>query len=176
MNKPKTYKENDLMKKIDIREIKTSPVEMISDDWALLTAGTSESFNTMTVSWGALGELWGRNAAFVFVRPQRYTFEFIEENELFTLSFYAKEYKDALRLCGTKSGRDINKPEAAGLTPVEVDGAVTFAQAEYTIVCRKIAAQYLDPKGFIDNSIEENYSKGDYHKMYVGEILAAYKK
>lgn len=163
------------MKKINVRDIKTSPVELIGDDWALLTAGTPDKFNTMTVSWGALGEMWGRDAAFVFVRPQRYTFEFIEQSDIFTLSFYGSEYKDALRLCGAKSGRDIDKPAAAGLTPVEASGGVTFAEAEYTVVCRKIAAQALDPSGFLDKTIENNYAKKDYHKMYVGEIIAAYQ-
>lgn len=164
------------MKKINVRDIKTSPVELIGDDWALLTAGTPDKFNTMTVSWGALGEMWGRDAAFVFVRPQRYTFEFIEQSDIFTLSFYGSEYKDALRLCGAKSGRDIDKPAAAGLTPVEASGGVTFAEAEYTVVCRKIAEQALDPSGFLDKTIENNYAKKDHHKMYVGEIIAAYQK
>lgn len=178
MNKRKTTENYDrriTMKKINIRDIKESPVKLISDDWALLTAGRGKEFNTMTVSWGAAGELWGRDSVFVFVRPQRYTFEFIENSELFTLSFYPEEYKDALRICGRKSGRDINKPAETGLTPVETDGAVTFEQAKYTIVCRKIASQYLDPAGFIDKTIEENYSNNDYHKMYVGEIIAVYE-
>lgn len=164
------------MKEINIRELEKSPVELIADGWGLVTAGNAEKFNTMTVSWGAVGEIWGKDAAFIFIRPQRYTFEFIEKEDIFTISFYGPEYKDALRLCGAKSGRDIDKAEACGLTPVFVDGGVTFEQAEYTIVCRKMAGQFLDPSGFIDQSIESNYSKKDYHKMYIGEILKVYKK
>lgn len=164
------------MKEINIRDIKISPVELISDGWALLTAGNEEKFNTMTVSWGALGEIWGKDAAFVFVRPQRYTYEFIEKEEFFTLSFYGSEYKDALRLCGSKSGRDIDKAKEVGLTPVFTDSSVTFEQAEYTIVCRKMASQFIDPAGFADASIENNYAKKDYHKVYVGEIIKVYKK
>ena len=164
------------MKEINIRELEKSPVELIADGWGLVTAGNAEKFNTMTVSWGAVGEIWGKDAAFIFIRPQRYTFEFIEKEDIFTISFYGSELKDALRLCGSKSGRDIDKAEACGLTPVFVDGGVTFEQAEYTIVCRKMASQFLDPSGFIDPSIESNYSKKDYHKMYIGEILKVYKK
>ena len=106
------------MKEINIREIRKSAVELISDGWGLVTAGTEEKFNTMTVSWGALGEIWGKDAAFVFIRPQRYTFEFIEKEEVFTLAFFSEEYKDALKICGSKSGRDIDKIAATGLTPV----------------------------------------------------------
>ncbi|MBQ3044514.1 MAG: flavin reductase [Clostridia bacterium] len=164
------------MKEINIREIEKSPVELIADGWGLVTAGSSKSFNTMTVSWGAVGEIWGKDAAFIFIRPQRYTYEFIEKEEIFTLSFYGSEHKDALRLCGSKSGRDIDKAAACGLTPVFTDGGVTFEQAEYTIVCRKMASQFIDPAGFADASIENNYANKDYHKMYIGEIIKVYKK
>ena len=164
------------MKEINIREIGKSPVELIADGWGLVTAGNGDKFNTMTVSWGAVGEIWGKDAAFVFIRPQRYTFEFIEKEDIFTLSFYGAEYKDALRICGSKSGRDIDKAEVCGLTPVSVDGGITFEQAEYTIVCRKMASQFFDPAGFVDSSIENNYANKDYHKMYIGEILKVYKK
>ena len=164
------------MKEINIRDIKISAPELISDGWGLVTAGTSEKFNTMTVSWGALGEIWGKDAAFIFIRPQRYTFEFTEKEELFTISFYTPEYKDALKICGSKSGRDIDKSAATGLIPVYTDGTVTFEQAEYTLVCRKMAGQFLDPAGFIDGAIENNYANKDYHKMYIGEILKVYTK
>ena len=164
------------MKEINVRDIKESPVELIADGWGLVTAGNEETFNTMTVSWGALGEIWGKDAAFIFVRPQRYTYEFLEKEDIFTLSFYGAEYKDALRLCGSKSGRDIDKAAACGLTPVFTDGGVTFEQAKYTVVCRKMASQFIDPAGFEDAAIESNYAKKDYHKIYIGEILKVYCK
>ena len=164
------------MKEINVRDIKESPVELIADGWGLVTAGNEEKFNTMTVSWGALGEIWGKDAAFIFVRPQRYTYEFLEKEDIFTLSFYGAEYKDALRLCGSKSGRDIDKAAACGLTPVFTDGGVTFEQPKYTVVCRKMASQFIDPAGFEDAAIESNYAKKDYHKIYIGEILKVYCK
>lgn len=163
-------------KEIDIRELKDSPVKLIGDDWALITAGSSEKWNTMTVSWGALGELWNREAAFVFIRPQRYTYEFFEKEELFTLSFLGEKHRDILRVCGSKSGRDCDKAALTGLVPDFSQGAVCFEQAEYTLICRKIASQLLDPAGFIDKTIEENYPAKDYHRMYVGEIIKVLKK
>lgn len=164
------------MKEINIRDIRKSAAELISDGWGLVTAGNEEKFNTMTVSWGALGEIWGKDAAFVFIRPQRYTFEFIEREEIFTLAFFSEEYKDALKICGSKSGRDIDKIAATGLTPVFTDGGVTFGEAEYTVICRKMASQFIDPLGFEDKDIEKNYPSGDYHKVYIGEILKVYAK
>ena len=165
------------MKEINIRDIKTSAVELINDGWGLVTAGTPESFNTMTVSWGALGEIWGKDAAFIFIRLNRYTYEFLEKNPVFTLSFYGREMRPALAFCGSKSGRDFDKPAETGLKPLSVDGAVTFEQAKYTLVCRTAASQLITPDSFIDPSICENYNKdgSDLHKMYIGEILKVYE-
>ena len=164
------------MREIDIKNLDFNPFVKIGKEWMLITAGNEEKFNTMTVSWGAVGEIWGKDAAFIFIRPQRYTYEFTEKEDIFTISFYGSEYKDALRLCGSKSGRDIDKAAACGLTPVFTDGGVTFEQAEYTIVCRKMASQFIDPAGFADASIENNYANKDYHKMYIGEIIRVYQK
>lgn len=164
------------MKEINIRDIRKSAVGLISDGWGLVTAGNEEKFNTMTVSWGGLGEIWGKDAVFIFIRPQRYTYEFLEREDFFTLSFYGEEFRDALKICGSKSGRDIDKPSATGLTPVFTDSSVTFEQAEYTLVCRKMASQFIDPKGFDDTDIEKNYPSGDYHKVYIGEIVKVYAK
>ena len=85
-----------MAKEISIRELDGNFVKMLSEDWALLTAGKSDCFNTMTVSWGGVGELWNKDVAFLFVRPQRYTFQFIENNDYFTLSFFGGEYKKEL--------------------------------------------------------------------------------
>lgn len=153
-----------------MRELHTSPVKMIAEDWALLTAGDAAAFNTMTVSWGGVGELWGKDVAFVFVRPQRYTYEFMEKSDYFTLSFFGGDCKKELGVCGAKSGRDIDKCKETGLIPMEVKGAVAFEQAKTVLVCRKAAFQDLDPKGFLDPSIMDTYAAKDYHRMYVGVI------
>ncbi len=161
---------------INPRELSKSVFELISDNWALLSAGDESGYNTMTVSWGALGELWGKDAAFAFVRPQRYTHEFLERSACFTLSFFDKAQQDILRFCGAKSGRDVDKAQQTGLVPVFQDGSVFFEQAREVLVCRKIAVQQLDPAGFLDESIAGNYPGADYHSVFIGEITKAYLK
>lgn len=159
-----------------IKELKENPVKLIADDWALVSAGTPEDWNTLTVSWGGIGELWGRDVAFIFIRPQRYTKKFIDEQDYFTISFFDLEYKDMLRLCGRISGRDCNKIKEAGLT-LATDGAAVYpAEARLIIKCKKIAVQPLDNSGFLDKTIEKNYASGDYHYMYVGEIEKVIEK
>ncbi|MBQ2774780.1 MAG: flavin reductase family protein [Clostridia bacterium] len=162
--------------KIDICQLSDSFTKMIRDDWALLTAGDKDSFNTMTVSWGASGELWGKDVAIVFVRPQRYTYEFMEKSDTFTLSFFGSEHKKALSFCGSKSGRDVDKAAECGFSPVTLDGSTAFDEAQTVIVCKKIAFQDMDPAGFLSDEINNNYAKNDYHRIYVGEILGTYKK
>ena len=161
---------------INIRDIE-NPVKRIADDWALLSAGTPENWNTMTVSWGGVGEIWGFDAAFVFVRPQRHTMKFMDECDYFTLSFGLS--RAATVLCGKASGRDFPEPcgkiAAAGLTTHAEGGAVWPEEAEFVIVCRKAAKQNLDPVGFLDPGIEENYPGKDYHSMFVGEITGAWR-
>lgn len=162
------------MKKISIRELNENPVKLFSQSWALITAGDENGYNTMTASWGGIGELWNKDVCFIFVRPQRYTYEFIESNQLFTLSFYPEEWKKALSFCGTKSGRDYNKAKETGLNPLFLDGTTTFEQARITVVCKKIAYQDMKPDGFLDESIGKNYNGDDFHRIYVGEILSVY--
>lgn len=165
------------MQKIDIKALQGNAVSLFDDKWCLITAGTTESYNTMTASWGALGELWNKDVCFIFIRPQRYTKEFVEKEEYFTLSFFGEEYKKALTFCGRYSGRDYDKAKETGLTPMPVDGSMSFEESETVIVCKKIAQQDIDPEGFIDKDIDsKNYPTKDYHTMYIGEIIACYTK
>lgn len=157
-------------KEINIREVRENVVSLISDQWGLLSAGDEKSYNTMTVSWGAVGELWGKDVSFVFIRPQRHTLSFVEHSDFYSLSFYAPEYKSALALCGSKSGRDIDKAKETGLTPLFDRDAPYFEQAKLVLICRKMAVQDIDPKGFIDEKIMDTYTLKDFHKMFVGEI------
>ncbi len=160
-----------MQKEINIRELRDNFVKMISNDWALLTAGTKNNFNTMTVSWGGIGELWNKDVCFVFVRPQRYTYEFIEKNDYFALSFFGGEYKKELGICGSKSGRDIDKIKETGFIPVDFETAVGFEQAKVNIVLKKLAYLDMKPDGFIDENIMKNYANNDFHRVYVGEIV-----
>lgn len=153
-------------------DVKRNPFTLIADDWFLLTAGTEENgFNTMTASWGGLGELWNRKVAFVFVRPQRYTMGFMETNELFTMSFFSGEYRETLEFCGSHSGENVDKIAQTGLTPfAPVEGATAFQEANLVMACRKLYSQDLDSARFLDPSIESLYPEKGYHRFYIGEI------
>ena len=165
------------MKKIDIKDLQGNAVSMFDDKWCLITAGTKESYNTMTASWGAMGELWNKDVCFIFIRPQRYTLEFTEREDYFTLSFFGDEYKKALAFCGRNSGRDCDKAKETGLTPMEIDGSMSFKESETVIVCKKLFYQDIDPEGFVDKTIDGVcYPEKDYHRMYVGEVVACYNK
>ena len=158
---------------IDIRQWKQSAVQAIAEDWALVTAGTAAGYNTMTVSWGGLGEIWGKDAAFIFIRPQRHTMAFLEANERFTLCFFGGEARQALAYCGSHSGRDVDKAAQTGLTPVFEDDVTYFAQARVVLRCRKMAGYDLTPQGFLDGGIEDNYHGSGYHRMFIAEIEQA---
>ncbi len=160
----------------NIKEVKENLVKLISEDWALVSAGDKEKWNTMTISWGAVGELWGKDVVFAFIRPQRYTKEFMDNSDYFTVSFFDEKYRDALKICGTKSGRDCDKINMAGLT-AEYDGEAVYpSEARLVVKCRKIAVQKMDNSGFIDDTIESNYKSGDYHFVYIGEIEKVLEK
>lgn len=159
-----------LFREINVREIKKSPIQLIADDWALVTAGDSEHHNTMTVSWGGVGELWGEDVSFIFIRPQRHTLQFIESNDYYSICFFSEGKNDALKFCGANSGRDFDKDKEAGLTAVCEEKAPYYQEANLVLVCRKMAVQDIDPSGFIDDSINKWYAEKDYHKMFVGAI------
>lgn len=147
---------------------------LISKDWMLITAGEGEKFNTMTASWGGFGYIWNRPVAFVFIRESRYTREFVKNGDRLTLSFFDEKYRGALRICGSKSGRDTDKVKEAGLTPkILGNNTVTFAEAHTTIVCRKLLSSLLEEQNYIDKSIFEQFyvkAPGGLHEMYIVEI------
>lgn len=124
-------------REVKIEELQFNPFTKIGKEWLLITAGDSEKFNTMTASWGGVGVYWGKNVVTTYIRPQRYTKEFVDSNDTFTVAFFDETYREALNICGTISGRDINKIEKAGLTPYFVDDTVAFEEANVIIVCKK---------------------------------------
>ena len=144
----------------------------------LITVGDKEQrkVNAMTASWGALGVLWNKSVAICFVRPQRYTYGLAEKEERFSLAFMGEVYRDALHICGTKSGRDGDKLALAGLTAVDCDGVPAIAEARLVLVCRKLYADDLREGSFIDPSLLGNYAAKDYHRVYVCEIECAYQR
>ena len=143
----------------------------IGEKWMLITAGNKEKFNTMTASWGMMGILWNKDVATAFVRPQRYTFEFLEKNDYYTLSFFESKYKKQLSYCGRNSGRNVDKIKETGLTPIFDEQAPYFKEASTVFICKKIYGQFISPEGFIDIDLDKNYENKDYHKMYGGEII-----
>jgi len=163
-------------KTIEPETISKNVFTLIGKEWMLITAGTVDDWNTMTASWGGLGVLWSKNVSFCFVSNSRYTFEFMNRSELYTLSFFDPEHKKALNYCGTYSGRDVDKAAQTGLIPMDIDQTVSFEQAKMVIVCRKIYHQDIDPDLFLDETIETNYPAKDYHRIYVGEIEKVYTR
>lgn len=167
------------MKRIEIKDLTENFFETISKEWMLVTAGTPEHFNTMTASWGGIGFLWNKPVAFVFIRPERYTYEFAEKNEYLTLSFLGDENRQIYNICGSKSGRDTDKVQETGLKPLPTpEGNITFEQSRLTLECRKLYSRMLEPESFIDKQpLEKWYSENNgMHKMYIVEIVNVWKK
>ena len=170
------------MKKLDVKELLLNPMDKIAHEWMLITAGTLESgYNTMTASWGHLGSIWGHGGGLptsvIFVRPQRYTKEFIDREDYYTLSFFPAEYKKALGYLGSHSGRDEDMVAAVHFHPISVQNGVTFEEASLTLVCRKLYRAPIAEENFIDKSVVEDcYPKRDFHDMYIGEIVEVYTK
>ncbi|MBQ8610164.1 MAG: flavin reductase [Oscillospiraceae bacterium] len=164
------------MKEIDVSAVSINPMTAIAKQWMLITAGTEETgYNTMTASWGHLGSVWGHGGglptAAVYVRPQRYTKQFVDREPLFTLCFFEGK-KQALAYLGSHSGRDGDKVAAAGLTPAFGEGYTYFEEASLVLVCRKLYRAPLVEEGFLDKAIVEDcYPERDFHDLYIGEIV-----
>ena len=163
--------------KTSIENLKVNPFELIGRDWFLITSGTSASeYNTMTASWGSMCIMWGKPVFTCGIRHNRYTFEFSEKNDLITFSFFdSDKYRPMLNFCGSKSGLDFDKAKETGITPVEIDGAVSFEEARLVLVCRKLYAQDLEKDKFTDNSLLKFYENDPVHRMYTSEIVAVYE-
>ncbi len=161
---------------IKVNQLNENFFKAIGDEWMLITAGTRDSFNTMTAGWGTCGILWRRPVAVCFVRPQRYTFRFMEESSYFTLSFFEEEHRHILDYCGAKSGRNVDKIKETGLIPRFTEkGNIFFDQARLVLECRKMYSDHIKPDMFvIENIREEIYAVKDFHKFYVGEIIGCF--
>lgn len=154
-----------------MKEFNAKSFEVFDREWALVTAGTKDSCNAMTISWGGLGTLWGKPVATVYVKPVRYTWNFMKENDYFTVSFYDEQYRKALGVFGSKSGRDTDKVKETGFTPVYLENAVTFREAKTTLLCRKIYTQDLDIDAIPDFARERYYTEEAPHTMFIGEVI-----
>ena len=161
----------------DPHELTGNVFRLIGRDWMLGTAGKERSFNTMTASWGGLGVLWNAPVSMIFVRPSRYTYEFIEREREYSLSFLGPDDRRTLQVCGSKSGRDIDKVKECGFTVAQAEcGAPYFEEAELVLVCRKRYVQPMDPDRIPEDVKEKWYPQKDYHTMYIGEIVEVLTK
>ncbi len=160
---------------VDIDSYTIKPFEAIGQKWALVTAQKDGQVNTMTASWGGIGVLWGKNVVTVYIRPQRYTREFIESSDYFTFTLF-DGYKKELAVLGTKSGRDGDKIAEVGFHIETAGGQPTFREGKTAIVCRKLFCSLMQPEQFVDQSlIPLNYPTKDFHYIYIGEIVGIYE-
>lgn len=164
-------------KKIAPEDIPGNFIKMVSKDWMLVTAGNDEKFNTMTASWGGIGVLYNKPVAICFINPARYTYKFMEEGDVYTLTFYTENYRKALEYCGTVSGRDTDKIKGSGLTPITLpEGGKAFSEAWMIIECRKFVSQSISLDGIDNDTVKEQWSTKPMHKMYIGEIVNVFVK
>ena len=168
----------DHFKEFEIKSLDDNIFSLLDSEWMLITAGNINSLNTMTASWGGFGILWNMPVAFIFIRPQRYTLKFVENKEIFTLSFFEEKYREILNYCGSKSGKDVDKIAETRLDPVETaKGGIFFNQSRLMIECRKIYCDRIKPENFNDSEIEEKiYRNKDYHHLFIGEIITCMKR
>lgn len=161
-----------MWKNLEIRQLQENVVSLIGDRWMLVTAGTQEKCGTMTASWGGIGVIWGHPAATVYIRPQRYTKQFIDREDYFTLAFFKEEQKDILKYCGSKTGWEVDKVAECNLTVNTTgQGALYFDEAELVLVCRKRYHQVMDESAMPIDVKEKFFPQQDYHTMYIGEIV-----
>lgn len=159
-----------IYKTISPKNIKDNLIKCFADEWALITAGNKDGYNMMTASWGFAGEMWGDEAVAVVIRPQRYTMEFIEKSDYFTLSFYG-DRKDIHKICGNKSGREVDKTEETGLNAVVGEKYVYFKEARMVLVVKKQFMLRMNEENFIDKTILDKwYPEKDYHNLIIGKI------
>lgn len=168
------------MKTIAPNRITDNFIELIGHEWMLVTAGTAERFNTMTASWGGVGYLWNKPVAVIFVRPERYTFEFIEQTGRFTLSFLGERHKDVHKITGSRSGREIDKIAAAGLHPIFTEsGGILYEETRLGLECSVLYADGIEADRFLDPALARQWygpQQGGAHKMYIAEITEAWIK
>lgn len=163
-------------KKIDIQSLNFNPFTKIGEEWMLITSEKEGVVNTMTASWGSLGYLWNENIATIFIRPQRFTKQFIDHNDYFTISFF-NNYKKELGILGTISGKNHNKIEKVGFDVTYLDKQPTFEQANLVFVCKKIYEDHFKEESFSNKELsDKHYLNKDYHTMYIAKIMNVYIK
>ena len=151
---------------------KFNPFKKFNSDWALVTAGTKDKFNSMTISWGSMGTLWNKRVITIYIRPERYTHHFIEENEYFTISFFDDKYKKELEMMGSLSGRDIDKVKEVGFAPLYIkDDVISYKEANHTYICKKIYTHHMNKDDMPSFALKHYGENGLAHTLFIGEVI-----
>ena len=165
-----------MFEKLELSELQMNPFDEIGQHWLLISAKKEGVVNTMTASWGQVGHLWGKNVATVYIRPQRYTKEFVDQQKCFSLSFF-DGHKKELGVLGSVSGRDANKIKDVDFHITYLEDVPTFEEAHLVFIVEKLYEDTIKPECFLDRSLDTRwYPDKDYHTMYVAKIKSIYKK
>ncbi len=159
-----------MFQEIKTTELNANPFQMIGKDWLLITAEKDGKCNTMTASWGGLGVMWGKDVAFIVLRPQRYTKEFVDASASLSICVLPESFRKEYSYLGSVSGRDEDKIAKAGLTVVHEDGVPYFEEANTALICKKLYAQPYSPEYFTVDGIDQKWYENDYHTMYICEV------
>ncbi|OOM05957.1 flavin reductase [Clostridium saccharobutylicum] len=158
-------------KEIKPEELNENTFKLIGKDWMLITAEKENKVNTMTASWGGLGVMFNKNVVYIVLRPQRYTKEFVDYSDTFSLTFFDETFKKQLSYLGTVSGKDEDKLSKVDLTIEHSNGTPYFEEGKTVIICKKLYAQNFQPECFIESEIDKKwYPDKDYHTFYIAEI------
>ena len=152
--------------------MRIEPFDKFNKEWALVSAGNVDDFNTMTISWGSMGTLWSKPIVNVYIKPCRYTYQYMNDHDYFTVSFFDEKFREDLKILGTKSKRDVDKMALTKLHAKEVQGSIGFEEANCTIVCKKIYWQDLDLKRIPEDVVKKYYLTEEPHRVFVGEVVA----
>ena len=165
-------------KRTNCEELKTNLFRMIGKDWLLICCDDKENKreNMMTASWGGMGVLWNLPVCFLFVRPQRHTYSLLETEERFSVCVLPEEWRSAHKVCGSQSGRDVNKIISTGLTEIEISGVKALSESEYVFVLKQLYVDTLKKDNFLDQEQLLHYPQDDFHAMYVCKIEEVYVK
>ena len=156
---------------ISCQELQINPFSYMKPDCVLITAQDGDGVNPMTAGWGGLGLMWNKNTATLVVRPQRYTYQLMENTDTYTIAYFHDKCRKEIQLCGSKSGRDTDKMKECGFTMGETDGYRYIEQADVVFCCRKLYVQDMKPECFLDKELmQRNYPASDFHRIYIGEI------
>ena len=154
-----------------MKEININPFDKFNKDWALVTAGCKDKFNSMTISWGSMGTLWHKSIVTIYVRPERYTFDFLKNNDYFTVSFYDEKYREQLTMFGRCSGRDSDKVAKSGFSPIFLDKGITYKEARETIILKKIYIEQMNKDLFNEDVLNCYKDNGEAHYIIIGEVI-----